>query len=147
MSTALSLPPPPTENRHCLRMDDGADLSYRAWAPSEPTRRAVLLFHRGHEHSGRLLELAAALADGSRWVFAWDMRAHGASDGRGSDFSFDRLIADAECFARGLERRHGIALSETSVVAHSLGARLGTDNAHAGELEIRLPLAGVPALA
>ena len=29
----------------------------------------------------------------------------------------------------------------------SLGARLGTDNAHAGELEIRLPLAGVPALA
>jgi alpha-beta hydrolase superfamily lysophospholipase/SAM-dependent methyltransferase len=103
-------------------MDDGADLAYRAWAPSAPSRRAVLLFHRGHEHSGRLRELAEALADGGRWVFAWDMRGHGASDGRGSELAFERLVADAEVFARGLEARHGIALSETSVVAHSLGA-------------------------
>ena len=33
---------------------DGTELFYRAWLPNEkPPRRALLLFHRGHEHSGR----------------------------------------------------------------------------------------------
>ena len=35
---------------------DGAELFYRAWIPCEATDKAVLLFHRGHEHSGRWQE-------------------------------------------------------------------------------------------
>jgi alpha-beta hydrolase superfamily lysophospholipase len=32
---------------------DGAELFYRAWMPARPTRKALILIHRGHEHSGR----------------------------------------------------------------------------------------------
>ena len=44
---------------------DGVDLFYRHWpavaaAPGEP-RQAGLLFHRGHEHSGRIAHLVDEL--------------------------------------------------------------------------------------
>ena len=33
---------------------DGTELFYRAWLPAETKiEKALLLFHRGHEHSGR----------------------------------------------------------------------------------------------
>ena len=42
---------------------DGVELFYRHW-PSQrgSSRGAILLFHRGHEHSGRLVHLANELA-------------------------------------------------------------------------------------
>ena len=34
---------------------DGTPLFYRRWAPSSSAkRRALIVFHRGHEHSGRM---------------------------------------------------------------------------------------------
>ena len=30
---------------------DGTELLYRAWIPAEAQEKALLLFHRGHEHS------------------------------------------------------------------------------------------------
>ncbi len=37
-----------------FRSWDGTELFYRAWLPNEKKiGRALLLFHRGHEHSGR----------------------------------------------------------------------------------------------
>ena len=36
---------------------DGTELFYRAWLPRKATDKAVVIFHRGHEHSGRLVEL------------------------------------------------------------------------------------------
>ena len=126
MSTARPITTEDREQRHELLLDDGTRLAYRAWAPDRPTRRAVLLFHRGHEHSGRLRALAEELRLEDRWLLAWDMRGHGESGGRGTDFGFARLVRDAEVFARELERRHGIELSETAVVANSLGALVAT---------------------
>src|SRR6184192_983655 len=38
---------------HAMTSWDGAELFYRAWIPCERTDKAILLFHRGHEHSGR----------------------------------------------------------------------------------------------
>lgn len=44
---------------------DGVELFYRHWPASRPapdgTRQAVLLFHRGHEHSGRIAHLVDEL--------------------------------------------------------------------------------------
>ena len=65
---------------------DGAELFYRAWIPREATDKAVLLFHRGHEHSGRWQETVEALHLDDVAVFAWDARGHGRSPGeRGAE--------------------------------------------------------------
>jgi alpha-beta hydrolase superfamily lysophospholipase len=40
---------------------DGTKLFYRAWLPASPTNKALILFHRGHEHSGRFQELVDSL--------------------------------------------------------------------------------------
>ena len=50
---------------------DGAKLHYRAWLPEGKATRAVVLFHRGHEHSGRWEETVAALGMPARACFAW----------------------------------------------------------------------------
>src|ERR1700733_2519875 len=66
-------------SEHTVKLRDGAELFYRAWLPEEPTTKALLLFHRGHEHSGRWQETVAALGLDDVAVFAWDQRGHGLS--------------------------------------------------------------------
>ena len=72
-ATTLTAPYRPGE--HAARMSDGTELFYRAWLPDAPATKALLLFHRGHEHSGRWQETAEALALGDVAVFAWDCAA------------------------------------------------------------------------
>src|SRR4051794_24426131 len=108
---------------HRLRLRDGTELYYRAWLPAQPTTKALLLFHRGHEHSGRWHETVAALGLTDVAVFAWDQRGHGRSPGeRGSAPDLATVIRDADEWVRHLTGTHGISLSETTVLAHSLGA-------------------------
>jgi alpha-beta hydrolase superfamily lysophospholipase len=40
-----------------MTLRDGSKLFYRAWLPGHPTDKALVLFHRGHEHSGRWQEM------------------------------------------------------------------------------------------
>src|SRR5262245_35875033 len=52
------------ETQHTARLWDGTELFYRAWEPAAGgAQGGVLLLHRGHEHSGRLRELAERLSD------------------------------------------------------------------------------------
>ena len=61
---------------------DGTELFYRAWLPEgKKTEKALLLFHRGHEHSGRWQETVDAFGMDDVAVFAWDARGHGRSPG------------------------------------------------------------------
>src|SRR6266481_5789958 len=68
---------PATE--HPMSSWDGAQLFYRAWVPPQPTTKALLLFHRGHEHSGRWSEVVEMLGLEDVAIFAWDARGHGRS--------------------------------------------------------------------
>jgi hypothetical protein len=43
-----------TPDEHAMTLEDGTELFYRTWIPREPVRKALVIFHRGHEHSGRL---------------------------------------------------------------------------------------------
>ena len=102
---------------------DGAELFYRAWIPSETTNRALLLFHRGHEHSARWQETVQSLALNDVAIFAWDARGHGESPGeRGTANSLRELIKDVDVFVHHLSRRHGIPRENMIVLAHSLAA-------------------------
>jgi alpha-beta hydrolase superfamily lysophospholipase/SAM-dependent methyltransferase len=102
---------------------DGARLFYRSWNASEPRSRFVVLFHGGHEHSGRFDDLVARLALEDTAVFAWDARGHGLTNGeRGFAPHFHHLVKDAEAFVRFLEREHGLIAENTVVLGHSVGS-------------------------
>jgi len=92
-----------------FRSWDGTELFYRAWIPKRATNKALLLFHRGHEHSGRWQETVAALGMDDTAVFAWDQRGHGRSAGeRGSAPDLATVIRDAHEWIRHLTIAHGI---------------------------------------
>ena len=99
---------------------DGARLFYRAWLPETPAARALVLFHRGHEHSGRFEEVAQRLGAPEFAVFAHDARGHGRSVGDVGSFAC--MVRDADCFVKHVTREYGIPVEDFAVVAHSIGA-------------------------
>src|SRR5436190_179874 len=102
---------------------DGAELFYRKWLPDKPTEKALLLFHRGHEHSGRWQETVDTLGFDDVAIFAWDARGHGRSSGeRGAANNLRDVIKDVDCFARHISREHKIPVENMIVLAHSLAA-------------------------
>ena len=92
-----------------FRTHDGVDLFYRHWPVSEP-RGAIVIFHRGHEHSGRVGHLPDELDLPEFAVFAWDARGHGRSPGaRGFSPSLGTSVRDVGSFIAHITREHGIA--------------------------------------
>jgi alpha-beta hydrolase superfamily lysophospholipase/SAM-dependent methyltransferase len=106
-----------------FRTWDGAELFYRAWIPTDATNKALLLFHRGHEHSRRWQETVDSLGFGDVAIFAWDARGHGRSPGeRGTASSLYDVIKDVDAFVRHVSETHGIPIENVIVLAHSLAA-------------------------
>ena len=101
-------------------------LFYRHWAPREPRAgapRALVMLHRGHEHSARVADLVRDLGFTGDHAFAWDARGHGHSPGeRGEAPSFAALVDDLDAFVRHIRQHHGIAMEDIVVVANSVGA-------------------------
>jgi alpha-beta hydrolase superfamily lysophospholipase/SAM-dependent methyltransferase len=125
---------------------DGAQLFYRSWVPERPTTKALLLFHRGHEHSGRWSEFVEMLGLDDVAVFAWDARGHGRSDGeRGAAESFGTLVKDVDAFVRHVRNHHGFALENVIVLAHSVGAVVASAWVHDYAPPIRALILATPA--
>lgn len=102
---------------------DGSEIFYRSWMPAAKTEKALLLFHRGHEHSGRWAEVVEMLGLEDVAVFAWDARGHGRSAGeRGSAENFGAMVKDVDAFVRHVGEHHGFELKNMIVLAHSVGA-------------------------
>jgi alpha-beta hydrolase superfamily lysophospholipase/SAM-dependent methyltransferase len=103
---------------------DGTELFYRAWLPNEKrTEKALLLFHRGHEHSGRWQETVDSLGLNDVASFAWDARGHGRSPAeRGAARDLSDIIKDVDAFVRQIAGDYGLALENMIVLAHSLAA-------------------------
>jgi alpha-beta hydrolase superfamily lysophospholipase/SAM-dependent methyltransferase len=134
----------PTE--HTMKTWDGAELFYRAWIAQDRPDRALLLFHRGHEHSGRWRETVEALNLRDMAVFAWDARGHGLSDGeRGAAKNLCAVVKDVDAFVRHICSLHGIALENVIVLAHSLAAVSATAWVHDYAPPIRAMILATPA--
>src|SRR5215471_13009791 len=102
---------------------DGAELFYRVWIPAKAPNKALLLFHRGHEHSGRWQETVDALNLNDIAIFAWDARGHGRSPGeRGTADNLLDVIKDVDAFAQHISNEHGVPIENMIVLAHSLAA-------------------------
>nr|WP_059391024.1 bifunctional alpha/beta hydrolase/class I SAM-dependent methyltransferase [Pseudomonas toyotomiensis] len=111
---------------HTFTTHDGVELSYRHWpatTPADGPRQAVVLFHRGHEHGGRMAHLVDELKLPHCDFFAWDARGHGLSPGaRGDSPSFATSVRDVQTFVEHIGSVHGIAEEDLAVVAQSVGA-------------------------
>ena len=127
---------------------DGTELFYRWW-PARSTSadtRAVMLFHRGHEHSGRLQHLVDELELTEYDFFAWDQRGHGRSPGaRGDSPSFAACVKDVDAFVRHIAAVHGIASSEIAIVAQSMAAVVVLAWIHDYALRVRSVVITAPA--
>jgi alpha-beta hydrolase superfamily lysophospholipase/SAM-dependent methyltransferase len=111
---------------------DGASIFYRYWpALSGKPRGAIILLHRGHEHSGRVAHLVSELGLHDYAFYAWDARGHGKTEGeRGYSPSFAASVRDLDCFARHICKTYGFKLGETAVIAQSVGAVLAASWVH-----------------
>src|SRR2546428_11750805 len=97
---------------HAMKSWDGAELFYRAWIPREATDKAILLFHRGHEHSGRWQQTVDLLGLKDIAIFAWDARGHGRSaGGSGAAKNFFDEVRDFDACSRPIFHRHEKPLS------------------------------------
>ncbi|MBT9582535.1 bifunctional alpha/beta hydrolase/class I SAM-dependent methyltransferase [bacterium] len=110
-------------SEHHFTTGDGASLFYRAWLPSTPPQRALLLFHRGHEHSARMQPLVDGLQLEDYAIFAWDQRGCGHSPGpRGHARSLAQLEQDMQAFLDHLCEQHSLQPENIVVIAHSVAA-------------------------
>ena len=125
---------------------DGVELFYRHWPAADTPRGAVILLHRGHEHSGRMEHLVGELGLPGFSFFAWDARGHGRSPGaRGDSPSFATSARDLQGFVDHIAATHGIAVEDMVVVAQSVGAVLAATWAHDYAPRIRCMVLASPA--
>lgn len=126
---------------------DGVELFYRHWpAPSGRPRGAIVIFHRGHEHSGRMAHLPDELGLPDFAMFAWDARGHGRSPGeRGHSPSFGTSVRDVQSFIDHITATYGIAVEDMAVIAQSVGAVYVSTWAHDYAPRIRCMVLASPA--
>ncbi|MBA4244013.1 MAG: hypothetical protein C0452_08840 [Pseudomonas sp.] len=134
---------------HTFTTHDGVELSYRHWpatVPADGSRQAVVLFHRGHEHGGRMAHLVDELELPHCDFFAWDARGHGLSPGaRGDSPSFATSVRDVQTFIEHIGSAHGIAEEDLAVVAQSVGAVIVSTWAHDYAPKVRCLVLASPA--
>ncbi|BFO06286.1 bifunctional alpha/beta hydrolase/class I SAM-dependent methyltransferase [Pseudomonas guariconensis] len=128
---------------------DGVELHYRYWPATRneyQPRRAVVMFHRGHEHGGRMAHLADELDMPGYDFFAWDARGHGQSPGaRGDSPGFATSVRDVQTFIEHVRDSHGIAEADMVVLAQSVGAVLVATWAHDYAPKVRCLVLASPA--
>ena len=135
------------EQQKTFQTADGTALFYR-YRPAQNgnTRQAIILFHRGHEHSGRMMFVADELGFDDFAYFAWDARGHGNSPGeRGDSPSMATSIADIQDFVHHIEREYGIPTENIAVIAQSVGAVLVSAWLHDYAPKIRCAVLASPA--
>lgn len=132
---------------HRFTSFDGQELFYRAWLPSGARAKgAVILLHRGHEHSARWQDTVDGLDLQDTPMFAWDQRGHGHSPGdRGYATDVATVVRDLDLFVKHVCTTYGVPIQEVVVLAHSVGAVVGTAWVHDYAPKIRALILATPA--
>lgn len=125
---------------------DDTELCCRSWAPTDASDKALILIHRGHEHSGRLQALLDTLDMPDFWAFSWDNRGHGNSPGeRGHAPSYSALVRDLDAFVSHVCTTHNIPIENVAIVANSVGAVTAAAWVHDYAPRIRTMVLAAPA--
>ena len=134
-------------DRH-FRSNDGHSLYYRHWPALRPNASgAIVLFHRGHEHSGRLQHVVDELDLPEYAMFAWDARGHGLSfdEHDSSEPSLGTFVKDVDCFVRHISSAHGFPIEDIAAIGQSVGSVLLAAWAHDYAPRIRCMSLAAPA--
>ncbi len=114
------------EKKSSFKTFDNVDLVYRAWEPETPSsgpKKAMIMIHRGHEHSGRLIDLVDGIKQPEFYAFGYDSRGHGESPGpRGYAPTFAHIVKDLDTFVSFISKTYGIEMENIFLVANSVGA-------------------------
>ncbi len=127
-----------------FRTHDGLKVFFRHWRGTGD--RAIVLLHRGHEHSGRMAHLVDELDLPEVSFFAWDARAHGRSQGeQDASVTMATFVRDLDGFVRHIRNTFGIAEEKIAVVAQSVGAVMAAAWVHDYAPQIRCLVLVAPA--
>ncbi|WP_367298537.1 bifunctional alpha/beta hydrolase/class I SAM-dependent methyltransferase [Hafnia alvei] len=126
---------------------DKTSLYFRHWPATEGhSHKVIVLFHRGHEHSGRLQHVVDELMMPDTHFYAWDARGHGQSPGaRGYSPSLARSVLDVDEFVRFVAQDAQVRLDDIVVIAQSVGAVLVSTWVHDFAPKIRGMVLASPA--
>jgi len=132
---------------HTFTTSDGVRLFFRYWpAVTAPAQGAVVLLHRGHEHSGRVAHLVDEFDLPHHAFFALDARAHGRSGGeQGPGVTMSTFVQDLDEFVRAIRADFGLAEEQLAVVAQSLAAVIAAAWVHDYAPKIRCLVLASPA--
>ncbi len=138
---------PHSIEEHEFLTHDGVPLFYRRWPATGPIRRgAVVMFHRGHEHGGRMAHLVTELNLPDFDFNAWDARGHGESPGlRGYSPGFEHSVRDVQTFIQHICKVWGVLEKDLAVLAQSVGAVLVSTWAHDYAPQVRCLVLASPA--
>jgi alpha-beta hydrolase superfamily lysophospholipase len=124
---------------------DGVELFYRYWSTDKP-RGAIVLIHRGHEHSGRMAHLVDELQLPEYAFFAYDARGYGRSPGvRGFSPSLGTSVRDVQTFVNHIVEHYSMPVENIAVIAQSVGAVVAATWAHDYAPKIRCMVLASPA--
>lgn len=135
-------------SQHTFKTHDDTSLFYQHWSSHIPTEspKAIVLFHRGHEHSERMAHLVEELNLSEFDFFAWDARGHGKSPGeRGDAPSFSACVKDIQYFIQHIQENYGINAQDIAVIGQSVGAVLAATWVHDYAPKIRALCLASPA--
>lgn len=126
---------------------DGTRLFYRYWpATGGKSNRAIVLLHRGHEHSGRMAHLADELNLPEYSVFAWDARGHGHSTvANDKEPTLGTFVKDLDRFVAHISHAYGIAMEDIALVTQSVGSVVAATWVHDYAPPIRSLVLAAPA--
>ncbi|ENX41373.1 bifunctional alpha/beta hydrolase/class I SAM-dependent methyltransferase [Acinetobacter sp. NIPH 2100] len=137
-----------SSKKHIFTTHDDTELAYQHWPALAPqdVKKAIILFHRGHEHSGRMAHLVSELNLPEFDFFAWDARGHGQSPGlRGDAPSFSACVKDIQYFVQHIEASYSIVSTNIAVIGQSVGAVLAATWVHDYAPKIRALCLASPA--
>lgn len=123
---------------------DGTEIFYRY--NSQWNKKAIILLHRGHEHSGRMTHVIDGLWLEGYDSFAWDARGCGKTKGKrwyAPDFSY--FIKDLEVFIHHISQEYDIDMQEIVIIAQSVGAVIAATWIHDYAPNIKWAILASPA--
>jgi len=134
-------------NERSYKSSDGTEIFYRQWpAVVEGDNRAIVLLHRGHEHSGRLQHLVDELNLSQFTMFAADARGHGRTPGRrGPAPGAATLVRDLDRFVRDVIIPQGTPMEKIAVIGQSIGSIVASAWVHDYAPPIRALVLAAPA--
>lgn len=133
---------------HTFTSHDEQVIFYRNWkeTTTQSADRAIILLHRGHEHSGRIEHIVNELKMDDTPFFAWDVRGCGRTEGpRGYAPSFMTWVKDLDVFIKHINNQYGIPIENITVIAQSVGAVIAATWVHDYAPKIKALILASPA--